>query len=115
MPRSARTIEGLGQSPSRELVLLGQNLRIARKRRGMSQRDFSARMMVSVPTLLDLEKGSPTVSIGVFVQALTVLGMEQQLAGIIAPEKDSIGMGLEIRRIQAKGCRKKTVVEDLDF
>lgn len=116
MSRRTLSSAGIGQSEAKELLLIGEYIKIARKRRGMSLRDFSARMMVSVPTLMNLEKGSPAVGIGIFIRALAVLGLEKKIATILAPENDETGMGIEIRRIKAIGSRKTTLSEnDLDF
>jgi len=115
MSRKTLSVAGIGESEVRELALVGEYIKIARKRRGMSLRDFSARMMVTVPTLMSLEKGSPTVGIGIFVRALAILGMEKKLAVIMAPENDEAGMGIEIRRVKAIGARKNLSEAELDF
>ncbi|MEI6208106.1 MAG: helix-turn-helix transcriptional regulator [Desulfuromonadales bacterium] len=115
MSRKTLSVTGVGQTESREMALVGEYIKIARKRRGMSLRDFSSRMMVSVPTLMNLEKGFPTVAIGIFVRALHVLGLENKLAVILAPENDETGMGLEMRRVKAIGARKTATEMDLDF
>ena len=113
MSRKTLSVTGMGQTESKEIALIGEYIKIARKRRGMSLRDFSSRMMVSVPTLMNLEKGSPTVGIGIFVCALSVLGLENKIAAILAPENDEIGMGIEMRRVKAIGARK--AVDEMDF
>lgn len=115
MSRKTLSVAGIGESEVRELALVGEYIKIARKRRGMSLRDFSARMMVTVPTLMSLEKGSPTVGIGIFVRALALLGMEKKLAVIMAPENDETGMGIEIRRVKAIGARNTLSETELDF
>ena len=115
MSRKTLSVTGIGQSESKEIALIGEYIKIARKRRGMSLRDFSARIMVSVPTLMNLEKGSPAVGIGIFFHALAVLGMEKKIAATLAPENDEIGMGIEIRRVKAIGTHKSAAETDLDF
>ncbi|PKN16022.1 MAG: XRE family transcriptional regulator [Deltaproteobacteria bacterium HGW-Deltaproteobacteria-23] len=116
MSRKTLSVAGIGQSESKELALVGEYIKIARKRRGLSLRDFSVRMMVSVPTLISLENGSPSVGIGIFFRALAVLGLEKKIAVILAPENDEAGMGIEIRRVKAIGVRKNSLTEtDLDF
>ena len=115
MSRKTLSVAGIGESEVRELALVGEYIKIARKRRGMSLRDFSARMMVTVPTLMSLEKGSPTVGIGIFIRALALLGMEKKLAVIMAPENDEAGMGIEIRRVKAIGAKKNLSKTELDF
>jgi transcriptional regulator with XRE-family HTH domain len=108
-------IAGISQPEAKELALLGEYLKIARKRRKVSLRDMAARMMVSVPTVMNLEKGSPTVSMGIFVRALSVLGIGKNIANELAPEKDAIGMGIEIRQVKKRGERNTTLKRDLNF
>jgi transcriptional regulator with XRE-family HTH domain len=100
-------VSGISPSEIKELALLGEYLKIARKRREMSLRDMAARMMVSVPTVMNLEKGSPSVSMGIFMRALSVLDIGKNLADALAPENDIIGMGIEIRRVKRIGEHNK--------
>jgi len=74
-------------------------------------------MMVSPPTVIALEKGRPSVSIGIFMQALTALSMDEHFSDFLAPENDKVGLGQEIRRIKAAGSRehKKITELNLDF
>ena len=80
-----------------------------------SFKDFAARMMVSVPTVMNLEKGSPVVGIGILIRALSVLGLEKNFAAIAAPERDEAGMALEMRRLKSIGARNPMAETDLDF
>ena len=105
----------MGPAELREIALMGEYIMIARKRRGMSLRDFDARMMVSVPTVMNLEKGSPVVGIGILIRALSVLGLEKNFAAIAAPERDEAGMALEMRRLKSIGARNPMAETDLDF
>ncbi|MFC1524288.1 helix-turn-helix domain-containing protein [Thermodesulfobacteriota bacterium] len=115
MARKTMAYEGLSQTASKELKLLGEYIKIARKRRKISIRVFAERMMVSPPTVIALEKGRPSVSIGVFLQALTALSMDNHFSDFLAPENDKIGLGQEIRRIKAAGSRKHKKITELDL
>ncbi|HEY3309043.1 MAG TPA: helix-turn-helix transcriptional regulator [Desulfuromonadaceae bacterium] len=108
-------VSGISQSETKELALLGEYVKIARKRREMSLRDMAARMMVSVPTVMNLEKGSPAVSMGIFMRALSVLDIGKNLANELAPENDTIGMGIEIRRVKKIGEHNNKLKRNLDF
>ncbi len=96
-------LTGISSSEIKELALMGEYIKIARKRRDISLRDMATRMMVSVPTVMNLEKGSPTVSMGIFMRALSVLDLGKNIANELSPEKDIVGMGIEIRRVKSKG------------
>ena len=55
------------------LSRLGRRLRDARLKRNEPQREFAVRLGVSIPTLRKMETGNPSVSIGVWVDALDLL------------------------------------------
>jgi transcriptional regulator with XRE-family HTH domain len=117
MSKKTMAIDGLSQTAIKELRLLGEYIKIARKRRNLSVRAFADRMMVSPPTVISLEKGRPTVSLGVFLQALTALSVERNFSDFLAPENDKVGLGQEIRRLKASGSDKpsKSAELNLDF
>lgn len=94
----------------RALVDLGDNLRQARLRRGMSVDDFALRIDVNRKTVMRLEKGDSGVSIGVLGRALVVLGEEKRLATLMDPGSDDAGLLMDRKRLP-KRIRKpaKTV------
>jgi hypothetical protein len=53
-------------------------------------------MQVSVPTLQKMEKGDPTVSIGVYASALWLIGRVQFLGTIADPAADETALVLEL-------------------
>lgn len=116
MPKHTRAIDGLNSAARAELRKLGNNIKIARKRRKLSIQVLAERMMVSPPTVSELEKGNPRVSLGIFIQALSALGLERGFSEIIAPEADKVGMGLEVRRhMGSRSPKKGSSEKDLDF
>jgi hypothetical protein len=52
---------------------------MARKRRRQSLKDWAAMLQVSVPTLMRMEKGNPTVSMGVYATALWMINRQECL------------------------------------
>lgn len=60
----------------RQLVDLGERLRLARGRRAIGTELFAERMGVSRETLRRLEKGDPTIAMGTYLRALRVLGLD---------------------------------------
>lgn len=58
-------------------------------------------MSVSAPTIISLEKGEPTVSVGVLVSALWTLGLEGELKKLANPE-DQEGIKLMNSRLPKK-------------
>ena len=75
------------------LETLGENIRLARLRRNISSSLQAERAGISRPTLTMIEKGSPTVSLGSYVQVLVALGMEKDLLKVAAD--DELGRKLQ--------------------
>ncbi len=66
---------------------MGSRMRTARLRRRMSLSEMADRVGVNRVTLRHLEDGDPTVSFGVLVRALGVLGLEDDLTSIAADDE----------------------------
>ena len=78
------------------LQVMGSRIRAARIRRGDQQKTFAFRIGVSMPTLRDLEKGKPTVSLGAFMNALQAVGHLDDMATVMA------GVDTEKKRVRKK-------------
>ena len=78
------------------LARLGENIKLARLRRKLSTRSLAERSGIAVSTLINIEDGSPSVSLGNYLQVLTVLRLEEDL--LLIADKDPIG-----RQIQDSG------------
>ena len=75
------------------LSKLGDNIKLARLRRKYSTQQVSERENISRPTLLSIERGSPTVSIGAYVKVLMVLGLEKDIDKVA--KDDDLGRKLQ--------------------
>lgn len=84
---------------------LGDNLRVARKRRGDSLRVWAQRMDVSVPTVMRMERGDPSVSIGVYATAISLVDGLEAMARVASPETDHAAMAIDTARARQKGTR----------
>lgn len=82
----------------RSLSVLGQHVRIARKRRKESLKIFAERMQVSIPTLRKLEAGDPSVSGAAYATALWLIGRVHLLAEIANPAMDETALLQELRK-----------------
>lgn len=80
---------------------LGSQIRLARKRRMWTIAELAAKMGVSAPTVIALEKGEQTVSLGVLVSALWTLGLEKELVMLSQPS-DAEGVKLMDSRLPDK-------------
>ena len=81
----------------RILSELGENIKLARLRRKLSTEQVAERANISRPTLLAIENGSPTVSIGAYLLVLNILGLEKDLLNVA--KDDELGRKLQDVRI----------------
>lgn len=107
MPRAAASVFSLPGPVQSALEVLGAHLRLGRKRRRESLRSWALRMNVSVPTLAAMEKGDPRVSMGVYATALWLVGRDEALREMAAPENDSQALAQELLAIEKKGSRSR--------
>lgn len=82
---------------ARMLSELGGNLRLARLRRRLSAQQIADRAGISRSTMQNLEKGSPSVSVGNLLQVMVVLGLEHDFSGLAVD--DRLGRKLEDARL----------------
>jgi transcriptional regulator with XRE-family HTH domain len=85
------------------LAELGRRLRAARIERDDTMDVFAQRLGVSVGTIRAMERGAPTVHIGVWLKALWVFDELDNLRNVLAP-RESL---LERVRAQEKGRRRR--------
>lgn len=74
---------------------LGQDIRDARRRRRIPMALMAERAGMGRLTLTKIEKGDPTVSFGGYASVLFVLGLTDQLEGLVDANHDLIGRQLE--------------------
>ncbi len=81
--------------PKQEKLLkeFGENIRLARLRRRLSTDQVSERASISRRTLWAVENGTPTVSIGAYLQVLFILGLEKDLGNVA--KDDEMGRKLQ--------------------
>lgn len=81
--------------PKTESILkqFGENIKLARLRRNISSSLQAERAGISRPTLTMIEKGSPSVSLGNYVQVLVSLGLEKDLLCVAGD--DELGRTLQ--------------------
>lgn len=79
------------------LQRLGADLTVARLRRRESLRTWAKRLGITIPTLLRLEAGDPSVSVGIVATALWLIGRDGELTRLAAPEHDRGALELSVR------------------
>jgi len=113
MGRPSNATDALTTTARKQLEYLGANIQKARKRRGITQKDLAQRVSASHVTISKLEKGNPSVGLGVLLMVLDVLGLVDDMAKVANPATDTVGMALEDAQPKKVWTRKKT--KDLDF
>jgi hypothetical protein len=105
MPKSSLAADQLPASAAKALRDLGENLALARQRRKESLRAWASRMAVSVPTLIRMEKGDPSVGMGVYASALWLMGRHAQLPEVADPAQDLNALEQDIEAVRQRAQR----------
>ena len=92
----------------RSLIKFGGDIATARKKRNLTVMMMTERLGVAKSTYLRVEKGDPTVSMGVYAMALFVLGFGGVLGEIVDPRRDDQGLLLDIERLPKRVRVKKS-------
>jgi len=81
--------------PKNKIILaeLGENLKLARKRRNLTQSIISERTGLSRLTIRNIEKGSASVSLGHYMAVLSILGLADDLSKVA--KDDELGRKLQ--------------------
>jgi transcriptional regulator with XRE-family HTH domain len=103
MTRASSSITQMPPSTVAALAQLGADLAVARLRRKESLKTWAKRIGISVPTLLRLEAGEPTVSLGVLATALWLIGRDATLATLATPKEDRGALELDVRQAESLG------------
>jgi transcriptional regulator with XRE-family HTH domain len=83
----------------RSLQKFGGDLALARRKRRLTTAMMSERLGVAKSTYARVEKGDPTVSLGVFAMALFVLGFGDAFGDLVDASRDEQGLLLDQQRI----------------
>jgi len=102
------------QKQQKILATLGENIKLARLRRKLSIRSMAERAGIATSTLGNIEEGSPSVSLGNYLQVLSILRLEDDL--LLLADKDPIGRqiqdaGLIVKKRAPKTKKMDSVIE----
>ncbi|WP_339635764.1 helix-turn-helix transcriptional regulator [uncultured Sneathiella sp.] len=92
LPRAARSA----------LVKLGEDIVVARKKRRISTVSMAERAFISRGTLYKVERGDPTVSMGIYATVLSILGLIEGLGQAADRREDTLGLDIEEDRLPKK-------------
>lgn len=92
LPRTAR----------QALAKLGEDIAIARKKRRISTVSMAERAFISRGTLYKVERGHPSVSMGVYATVLAILGLVDRLGDVADRRDDQLGLDIDEDRLPKK-------------
>jgi transcriptional regulator with XRE-family HTH domain len=81
--------------PKHQMTLeqMGENIKLARKRRKLTTVQVAERADIARTTLYQIEKGNPSVAIGAYFNVLRVLGLQDDFLKLAAD--DELGRKLQ--------------------
>jgi len=91
--------ESLSPRVQRSLAKLGTDIATARRKRNLTAVMMAERIGVAKTTYLKVEKGNPSVSVGVYAMALFALGFADAMGDIVDPRRDDVGLLLDVERL----------------
>ncbi len=96
------------------LATLGENIKLARLRRKLSIRSMAERAGIAASTLGNIEDGSPSVSLGSYLQVLSVLRLEADL--LLIADKDPVGRQIQDAGliVKKRAPKKKKIESAID-
>ena len=91
----------------RSLTKFGADIALARRKRNLTISMMCERLGVAKATYLRLEKGNPSVSLGVYAMALFTLGFGDAFSDLVDPRRDDQGLILDEHRLPKRIRVKK--------
>ena len=88
------------------LATLGENIKLVRLRRKLSIRSMAERAGLAASTLGNIENGTPSVSLGNYLQVLSVLRLEHDI--LLIADKDPLGRQIQDAGLIVKKRAPKT-------
>jgi transcriptional regulator with XRE-family HTH domain len=69
------------------LQQVGENIKLARKRRKLTSIQVAERAGINRSTLVEIEKGNPSVSMGAYFNTLRVMGLQNDFLKLAADDE----------------------------
>ena len=83
----------LPRRAAQNLQIVGEQIRLARLRRDLSIAQIAERAMCTELTVMRVEKGTPTVSMGIYLRVLFALGLDESI--LFLAKDDEMGRTLQ--------------------
>lgn len=102
----------LPRKVQRNLEIMGEQIKLARKRRRLSLAAVAERAQCTQLTLIRVEKGIPTVSIGVYARVLYALGLDEDI--LLIAQKDKAGEAMINTKLLKKNQKNEEEYDVFD-
>lgn len=76
-----------------KMQTVGEQIRLARLRRNLSIAQVAERATCSIVTINRVEKGAPTVAVGIYLRVLYALQLDEDI--LLLAQKDELGRALQ--------------------
>ncbi len=105
----AKTTMGtkLPRKLDQKMQMVGEQIRLARLRRNLSIAQVAERATCSPVTINRVEKGAPTVAIGIYLRVLYALQLDDDI--LLLAQKDDMGRALQDLAITQRERASKKV------
>ena len=90
-----------------KMQIVGEQIRVARLRRDLSVAQVAERATCSPMTIARIEKGTPTVAIGIYLRVLYALQLDDDI--LLIAKEDPIGRGLQDLQLKRRERATKKV------
>ncbi len=90
-----------------KMQMVGEQIRLARLRRNLSIAQVAERATCSPVTINRVEKGAPTVAIGIYLRVLYALQLDDDI--LLLAQKDDMGRALQDLAIKQRERASKKV------
>ncbi len=91
----------------KKMQIVGEQIRLARLRRNLSIAQVAERATCSPVTINRVEKGAPTVAIGIYLRVLYALQLDDDI--LLLAQKDDMGRALQDLAIKQRERASKKV------
>ena len=102
----SKGLNSLPPSLKKELRKLGEDIKHARIRRGITVVDLANRVLISETTMLKVQSGNPSVAIGIYGKVMWFLGIREGIGMLADIASDPISREFEVARLPKRVRRK---------
>ena len=78
---------------AKKLQIVGEQIKLARLRRHLTAEDVAEKARVGRTTVVQIEKGSPSVSMGMYLAVLNALGLQDDI--LLLTKDDELGRTIQ--------------------